>query len=81
LVSFQANATDNVGVARIEVWVQGPADNTFQLAKTCTNSSVCSHQGGHYSIGQVRYYALAVDAAGNQSQTTTRSFTVYPILF
>jgi len=81
LVSFQANATDNVGVARIEVWVQGPADNTFQLAKTCTNSSVCSHQGGPYSIGQVRYYALAVDAAGNQTQTTTRSFTVYPILF
>jgi len=80
-IAFQANATDNVAVARIEIWVQGPKDNSYQQVKVCLGTAVCSYQGGPYSVGTGNYYAIASDAAGNQSQTATRSFTVYPLLY
>jgi RNA polymerase sigma-70 factor (ECF subfamily) len=75
-VTFTANASDDFGVARIEIFVQGPSDNTPQLVKTCDGATSCSYQGGPYPGVTITYYARARDAAGNASQTPNHSFKV-----
>ncbi|MGA9531353.1 MAG: sigma-70 family RNA polymerase sigma factor [Anaerolineales bacterium] len=75
LVNFNANASDNLAVAQIEIYVQGPNDNSPQLVKTCTSTNSCSYLGGPYPAVKIDYFARANDAAGNQAQSPTHSFT------
>ncbi|MDX1600678.1 MAG: sigma-70 family RNA polymerase sigma factor [Anaerolineales bacterium] len=75
-VTIQAQASDDIGVERIEIWVNGPSDNQAQLVNACSQQTSCSAQVGPYSSGTVTYYALARDEAGNESLTDTYAFTV-----
>lgn len=74
-VTIQAQASDDIGVESIEIWVNGPSDNVAQLANACSQQTSCAAQVGPYSSGTVTYYALARDEAGNESQTDTFAFT------
>ena len=77
-ITFTANASDNVGVARIEIWV-GPPGQSLQHAKTCTNTTTCVLQGGPYSAGQLSYDGRAWDAAGNMNATWTMYVNVQAV--
>jgi RNA polymerase sigma-70 factor (ECF subfamily) len=75
-IIITAQASDNVDVAKIEIWVNGPSDNVAQLVETCSSSSSCKTTVGPYNGGQVEFYARAYDEAGNQSQTPVQSVKI-----
>lgn len=77
IITFMADASDDVGVARIEIWVKSSSMNTFQLAGSCQGMSTCSVQGGPYSSGSLFYYAAASDAAGNRAETIVNTILIY----
>jgi len=60
-VIYSATASDNVGVAKIKIYVNG------ELVKTCNNTTSCSFTGGAGS-----YYATAEDAAHNIATSETK---------
>jgi hypothetical protein len=68
-ITFTAEATDNVGLKEIQVYVDGT------LLKTCT-SSPCEVTIGPYPPGAHTYHAIAVDLAGNQNVSETASVAV-----
>lgn len=76
-ITFTANASDNVKVVKIEIYLaKGSA--RAQLLNTCTNTNTCSFQGGPYTTGDYQLQAFAYDAAGNQGSSAVVSFTIYP---
>ncbi|MGD8604805.1 MAG: sigma-70 family RNA polymerase sigma factor [Anaerolineales bacterium] len=80
-VTFIAEATDNVGVAVIEIYVRSSSDNQTQLVQTCYDTDSCTYIGGPYPPGYVEYYAIARDAAGNESQSSVKTFQVYAYVY
>lgn len=80
VITFTSTASDDIGVERIEIWVQSAAMNAYQLAGSCTGSDVCTILGGPYPGGTLLYYAAAFDAAGNEGQSAPAALTVYSIV-
>jgi len=78
-VTFSATARDNVGVARIEIWVAAPGEG-FALRQTCQNATACSWVGGPFADGTLSYYAKAYDAAGNVGQSPTTTITIWSVV-
>lgn len=80
-VTFTAQATDNVGIALIEIYVQRPDRKQLLLVQTCTNTDTCVYVGGPFHTGDGAYYAVARDAAGNEGLSPLMTFTVYAIIY
>jgi len=80
VVTFTATATDNVGVARIEIWLTGPGSRQARLVRSCSNVPSCIYPGGPFPSGTGSYFARAWDLAGNVGESPTTRFTVYYIL-
>ena len=79
-ITFSANASDNLGVVTIELWVTAPG-GWPTLVKTCSNSSSCSFTGGPYPTqGNLAYFAIARDAAGNQGSSNSGSVQLYVVI-
>ncbi len=79
-ITFTANASDNVGVTRIDIYVAAPG--AFPgVAKTCNNTTSCSYTGGPYGTqGNLSYYAVARDAAGNQTTSSVTTIVIYIVV-
>lgn len=77
-VTIQADTTDNIGVSKTEIYVDGG------LAKRCTgsminvtpNPSPCQTTPALYSAGDHSYYAIAYDNVNHQTTSSTQTFTV-----
>jgi hypothetical protein len=79
-ITFAASASDNVGVARIDLWVTAPGQFP-SLVKTCSNATSCSFTGGPYnSAGTLSYFAIAADAAGHETNSGGKSITLYYVI-
>jgi hypothetical protein len=75
-VVFTATASDNVGVTRIRIYVQGPGEASPTLVQTCNNTTTCTYTGGPYSGNPWSYFATAGDAAHNLGTSGTMTFWV-----
>ena len=79
-ITFTANASDNVGVTRIDIWVTAPGQFPI-LAKTCNNTTSCSYTGGPYNTqGNLSYFAIAADAAGHETNSGGHTITIYIVI-
>jgi hypothetical protein len=79
-ITFTANASDNVGVVRIDLWVTAPGGWPTKV-RTCTNTSSCSYTGGPYNTtGNLSYFAVAADAAGHETNSGAGSITIYVVI-
>lgn len=79
-ITFTAQAADDVGVARIEIWVRAPNAASFTLLKACQGTETCVGLGGPYPPGTLVYYAKAFDEAGNESSSKSMSVKIYVVL-
>lgn len=70
-ITFVASASDDVGVVRIEIWLQAPRQNAPSLIRTCFSAGPCSAVVQRIIAGQARYFARAWDEAGNQGESAT----------
>jgi hypothetical protein len=68
-VTFTATASDESGIQKIEIYVNGAKIEEYA-------SSPCSYTGGPYSAGMVGYHAIAWDQAGNQATAGPNSLTI-----
>jgi hypothetical protein len=79
-ITFTANASDNVAVARIDLWVTPPGGWPTKV-RTCNNSTSCSYTGGPYNTaGNLSYFAVAADAAGHETNSSAGSITFYVVI-
>jgi hypothetical protein len=78
LTTLNATANDNVGVARIEIWISLPRGGP-QLVQTCNNATACSYPST-FTAGTITYFARAYDAAGNMGATGQTSITFYYVI-
>ena len=73
-VMFTVTVSDEgSGVVYVALYVDG------NLVQTWNASGTYTYVGGPYPAGIRTYYAVAVDAAGNEALTDTRAFVVIPI--
>jgi len=80
MITFTANASDNVGVTRIDIWVTAPGQFPV-LAKTCNNTTTCSYAGGPYNTqGNLSYFAIAADAAGHETNSGGHTIVIYVVV-
>lgn len=70
-IEISATATDNVGVTRVEFFVDGTLRNTDSSAPFSFSFATSSLTNGTHSVT-----AKAYDAAGNVGNASARSFTV-----
>jgi hypothetical protein len=77
-ISFTATASDNVRIARIEIWISFPRGGP-QLVQTCQDSTGCTHTD-YFSPGTVTYRARAYDAAGNMAESSPTTITIYIVV-
>ena len=66
-VTISAQASDNIGVTRIEIFLQKSGENQV-LAKACSNASTCEYTS-YISWGTYNVWAYAYDQAGNRGQS------------
>lgn len=78
-ITFTANASDNVGVTRIDIYVTAPGQFPGKV-KTCSNTASCAFTGGPYAQGNLSYYAVARDAAGNETTSSVQSIVIYVVI-
>lgn len=71
LVTFTATASDNVGVARVEFWLDGVQYSSLTAAPYSQGVDTGTLTAGSHSM-----VAKAFDAAGNQASSSAVSFTV-----
>jgi hypothetical protein len=76
-ITFTATASDNVHVARIEIWLRAPGETAATLRRTCLDATSCAVTLGPLGAGGGSYFARAWDAAGNQRETPPATLTVY----
>jgi len=76
-ITFTANASDNVKVTKIEVYLAKVRSSSVLLG-TCNNQDTCIIEGGPYPTGDYQLQAIAYDAAGNQGSSVIVNFTIYP---
>lgn len=80
MITFTANASDNVGVTRIDLWVTAPG-GWPTLVRTCNNTTTCSHTGGPYNAqGNLSYFAIAADAAGHEANSGATAIVIYVVV-
>jgi Ig-like domain from next to BRCA1 gene/Bacterial Ig domain len=80
MITFTANASDNVGVTRIDIWVTAPAQFPV-LVRTCNNTTSCSYTGGPYNTqGNLSYFAIAADAAGHETNSGGHTIVIYVVV-
>jgi hypothetical protein len=79
-VTFIAQASDNVGVEVIEIYLRLPDQKQMLLVQTCTQTESCNYIGGPFQDGLGEYYAVARDAAGNEGSSAMKSLQVYEIV-
>jgi len=77
-ITFTAEASDDVGVVKIELWIAPPGASS-QLLKTCLNVNSCIASGGPYDSGEMTYWAKAWDAANNQGDSETGQFNIFAV--
>jgi hypothetical protein len=77
-ITFTAEASDNIGVAKIELWISPPGESQ-QLLKTCSNTNSCIATGGPYDPGEMSFWAIAWDAASNQGTSETEQFNIFAV--
>jgi len=70
-LTISASATDNVGIAKVEFYVNGALHNTDTSAPFSYGGATTSANNGTYTL-----YAKAYDAAGNVKQSSTVNFTI-----
>jgi RNA polymerase sigma-70 factor (ECF subfamily) len=80
-VTFTAQATDNFGVAVIEIYLRPPLEKQIILVMTCTQSDTCIYVGGPFQDGIGEYYAMARDAAGNEGVSLLKTLQVFEIIY
>ena len=79
-ITFTANASDNVGVTRIDLWVTAPGNFPVKV-KTCNNANSCSYTGGPYpTAGNLSYFAVAADAAGHETNSSAGAIVLYVVI-
>lgn len=66
-----ATASDNVGVTRVEFFLNGALNQTVSASPYTANLSISGLSNGSYQI-----YARAYDSAGNATSSTTVNITV-----
>jgi hypothetical protein len=76
-ITFTATGSDNVRVARIEIWLRAPGETAATLRRTCVDTTSCAVTLGPLAAGGGSYFARAWDPAGNQRETPLASLTVY----
>jgi hypothetical protein len=80
VITFTASASDNVGVTRIDLWVIAPGGWPTNV-KTCHNTSSCSYTGGPYTTqGNLSYWAVAADAAGHETSSSSGTIVIYVVI-
>ena len=72
-VTFNAEASDDSGIKKIQIFVSG------DMAHECSESP-CIYVGGPYPEGTVNYSAKAWDTEDNMAITEDKSFNVEPVL-
>jgi hypothetical protein len=75
-IQFSASASDNVAVAKVEIYLQEEGGSA-QLAKSCDDDS-CSFSDT-FNPGQVSYWAMAYDQAGNEAMSAVGQVTLYAV--
>jgi len=70
-LTISASATDNVGIAKVEFYVNGALHNTDTTAPFSYGGATTSANNGAYTL-----YAKAYDTAGNVKQSSTVNFTI-----
>ncbi|TFH38018.1 MAG: hypothetical protein E4G99_00685 [Anaerolineales bacterium] len=76
-ITFTANASDNVGVTGIDIWITAPSQFP-SLVKTCSNTNSCSFTGGPYNtVGNLSYFAIARDAAAHETNSGGHTINIY----
>ena len=80
IVTFSATATDNFEIRKIEIWFQAPGEKLPALVRICENTSTCSYSGGPYMPGTGKYYALAVDLAGNEGTSPQNTLRIHAVV-
>jgi hypothetical protein len=79
-ITFTANASDNVGVTRIDMWVTAPGGWPTKV-NTCSNTTSCSYTGGPYNTqGNLSYFAIAADAAGLEANSGANTILIYIVV-
>ena len=80
IVTFSATATDDGGVAKIEIWIQSSGTSQMSKVKTCQSSVSCTFQGGPYDPGALTYAAKAWDQANNLGESIPVLITVHSVV-
>jgi hypothetical protein len=76
VITFTASASDNLAVARIEIWLRAPGEPAPTLRRTCSATNVCTAALGPLPAGQGAYFARAWDSAGNLGESSIATLTV-----
>ena len=71
-VSVTANASDNVGVTKVEIYLNGALQSTLTSAPYSFNWNTLAAANGAYTVS-----AKAYDAAGNVGQSANVAVTVF----
>jgi hypothetical protein len=79
-IKFTVKASDNVGVARIELYVTRQGQSPTGPAAVCTNTDTCVKNLGYLASGTYFVTASAYDAAGNTGSTWPATMTVSEVI-
>jgi len=77
-VTFTTTASDNVGVSKIEIYLQIPKQDA-QLKQTCNNTTSCTYSS-YLAWGSYNAWAYGYDAAGNRTRSEIFNFTVREVI-
>jgi len=77
-VTFTAEANDDIGVVKIELWISPPGE-TARILTTCSNTNSCEATAGPFDTGEMSFWAKAYDAANNQGESETEQFYIYVV--
>ncbi len=77
LVTLVVSATDEHGVARIEIWLAPPGSTQPKQRFACENMEACSYQGGPYIPGSLIFYGVAVDTMGNTAESSHEVIKIF----
>jgi hypothetical protein len=77
-ITFTAEANDDIGVVKIELWITPPGESA-QILKTCLNVNSCVATDGPFDSGDMDFWARAYDAANNQGESEREEFYIYVV--
>lgn len=79
-ITFTATASDNVGVAKIEIYFTASGASEANLVGTCSSTTICEITAGPFNDGPYVLTARAYDAAGNMGSTWPINVFVYAVV-